>query len=221
MRGNAFLRKITFEELAHCIDIAFRETVERVVKDELETFVTMDKSSCCSQNHVLNRVPKPYQRIEGTIMITFFDTGRRRLGILTLTIACLLMAGWIRSLAIGEIFRVSSSHRTYHMLFSYEGWIGWIVFHDPDVITPEAYRPFYSRASSRSESPFAWVCLHWDSKRNQFQEISGAHNPYLIVPYWFVVAPLTLLSAWLLLATPRSFIKPQPNTEIGSRQLQR
>lgn len=133
----------------------------------------------------------------------YFKPLRRKFGLLTLVMACVLMAGWLRSQGVGEELRISSSDRTYHLLFSSPGWLGWIVFHDPEGITPAVFRPFYGRRLQNDNSPFAMVCVHWDQNKNQFSESFDAPNPHLIMPYSSVVVPLTLISLWLLLAKPR------------------
>jgi hypothetical protein len=103
-------------------------------------------------------------------MSEFFDGWRRKLGTVTLMMACVLMTGWLRgrfgcddnaSIFVGESTYVGV------VLCPYE-----ILFH----------------------------------KFKQFPESNMAptrETVLLIVPYWSVVNPLTLLSAYLLLSKPR------------------
>jgi len=93
---------------------------------------------------------------------------RRKLGVLTLIVACCLMALWIRSFDTQtrseDVFIFGASHYSCWSLQSEYGYI--------NLVSPKEFRV---------EGPIVRQA-----------------------PYWSVVIPLTLCSAYLLLSKPRS-----------------
>ncbi|MEK6262669.1 MAG: hypothetical protein AABP62_29075 [Planctomycetota bacterium] len=84
----------------------------------------------------------------------FFKGWRRKAGLVTLVMACVLGVGWMRSMVIRDAFRI------------------------PNQITIDSV-----------EGQF-WVGLPGD--------LLGESYHFRIIPYWWAVLPLTLLSAWLI-----------------------
>ena len=116
-------------------------------------------------------------------MGTYFQLRRRKFGIVTLMLACLLVDEWIRSTTAPALL-------DFHVLYDFP--IG--------TCQIEAAR------SDNHSLEFL---------TNQFLPTSGWHEPadelhgsyelmtVLTIPYWKIVVPLTLVSAWLLLSKPR------------------
>jgi hypothetical protein len=106
-------------------------------------------------------------------MREFFKGWRRKTGVVTLMLACVFMACWVRSQTTYDVLSVCDCS-----VLSYSG---------------DFCFDYYARPNSH---PTKWE--------------SGAISrdmEFVGVPYSFVVLPLTLLSAYLLLSKPR---KPVP-----------
>ncbi len=101
----------------------------------------------------------------------FFKGRKRKVGVVTLVMACLFMGGWVRSYSNCDSIRVSYNR----CLASYEGVISMNQIH---------FSP----------------CTYWSFS------------------YLYIVLPLTLLSAYLLLSKPRKSTQTKtapPNQDEG------
>jgi hypothetical protein len=111
-------------------------------------------------------------------MLEFFKPWRRKLGCITLVMACAFMAGWVRGqLVVTQLFSVratSDDFAFYQSALTRNGLI------------------FCKRIGSNHVVDYEW---------------------YHTIPYWSVVLPLTILSAYLLLSKPRP---PKPATLVES-----
>ena len=126
----------------------------------------------------------------------FFKGWRRKAGLVTLAMACLLAVGWMRSYVVED--RLAFTNGDFrHAISSFQGNVGWDHWlNSPPVDgfgwssgwrnlnAPISPRPTYYRAPP-------------GSPLGQLQFESRA------VPYWPFVVPLTPLSAWLILGKPR------------------
>ena len=107
-------------------------------------------------------------------MRLFFNSTRQRLGIVVLALACLFTTGWIRSLVNTDSIGIPIGG-IYLVIESCGGQIGW-----QDLSQFSYYRP-----------------IGWSSVPNTFGQWGALE--FVTFPYWYVVVPLVLLSAWLLL----------------------
>ncbi len=114
----------------------------------------------------------------------FFKGWRRKAGLVTLAMACVLMVGWMRSYLIIDAVSLGAVKQG-QSLMSKGGRLGltdqW--FYDKDQL----YWKSFTIAQARIMFP-----IH-----------GGPDIRFWVVPYWSLVLPLTLLSAWLILAKPR------------------
>ncbi|MDB5343655.1 MAG: hypothetical protein JWP89_2032 [Schlesneria sp.] len=142
-------------------------------------------------------------------MHTFFHGWRRKAGVVTLLMACVLVAMWVRS------------------------------FHQRDAVIARLSAPLYELESfcggilvGRTAPSPVPIHLHWWSfpiyegdkwdqdwflqdftvdrqssgfryRRGTLNVAGETHFWLLIVPYWSLILPLTLLSAYLILWKPR------------------
>ena len=150
-------------------------------------------------------------------MSTYFHGWRRKIGVVSLFLACVYMAGWVRSLTDEDCFcRVQRLGNTE--LISADGSIGWrqVVLLYSNTSTSMGHPANgYSRRKSRPIQLFPIVSAYhkWDSDLDfrfaGFAFVSALatwndiRSSIWIIPYWSIVLPLTLLSAWLLLSPPR------------------
>jgi hypothetical protein len=157
--------------------------------------------------------------LSGTPMHTFFLDWRRKAGVVTLVMACLLFIGWGRSHLRLDVLQFSH-HRQGDQFWSFRGSLGlrrWVGTElDPTV------RLYESVAAKDADnlveqhgSPFVDVAVtwRWESTGFYFGEgthVRGLHSPMIIgaIPYWFPILTLTLLSASLILWKPRKRSPP-------------
>lgn len=140
-------------------------------------------------------------------MREFCKPWRRKLGSLGLLMACLFMAGWVRSFNRGDCvsfyfgstttkYLISGSQslswesgedRVAHRLISFPKLSGYAIVPLGDA--PDEY------------TKWLWRGLGFGIGKIAFA--SGDNFSFWRVPYWSTVAPLTLLSACLLLSKPK------------------
>lgn len=138
----------------------------------------------------------------------YFKPLRRKLGVLTLFMACVFAAGWIRSISCWNVIDLSMLHRSceWNSSFGSIQWAGWDA---EECVT----WPVVSFGSGQ--------LVPLDPDRAQVLEMlvaadcvidnGGMNRIDWIIPYWSIVVPLTLLSGWLLLSKPRQQRPPVPS----------
>ena len=144
----------------------------------------------------------------------YFKPLRRKIGVLTLGLACVAAAGWVRSQTVTDRLSFKVNNRTWHTLFSCIEGVGWQrdryeadLQSDPDVFDLLEWQSDEDTNRYNME-PYAslkyWPIFRFDISR------PNPDMKSVYVRYSVVVIPLTLLSAWLLLSKSRS--KPQPTS---------
>ena len=145
-------------------------------------------------------------------MPEFFRGRRRKIGVATHLVTLLLAGLWVRSLSVGD-FLVTSSDQ----FLSSRGSLFW---EHSSVRQPSTSRSLFPKLSYASGNlnhiTDTYVDPGWnDNRRWRYMGFaygrvttSSAVFPtyissYRIVPYWSIVIPLTILSAYLLLTRPR------------------
>lgn len=138
-------------------------------------------------------------------MRAYFKPLRRKLGVVTLVAACLMSIGWARSLVVGDAFQFTAGRGgAFHQFASEFGAVQWSCWRINRYLNPEwatwpiAADPF-GNAIDRDDN---WS-IHYGSPGKLAS---------LTIPYWMIVVPLTLLSAWLLLSKSRR-LEPKPISE--------
>lgn len=129
----------------------------------------------------------------------FFKPWRRRIGVVTLVLACVLMAGWVRSQSMADDIYFTAGDRRNHLRSAYGQffWGGW----------PAEGRQSFHRSSDRIADLEA-EDFNWGS--SWFRETPPNCSIHWATPYSYVTPFLTLLSAYLLLSKPRPATKPEP-----------
>ena len=152
-------------------------------------------------------------------MREFFRGWRRKVGVVTLLMACVFMSGWVRSRAISDNLRfiyansrikiwsssgyLESTHRSQpEALFS--SWSHRLEFRRNYF--PEIHRPLgIISANDR------WECCGFFAGATQIYFLDPMIPALLLngvaMRYWSIVIPLTLISPWLLLRKPRKSIQ--------------
>ena len=148
-------------------------------------------------------------------MNTFFHGWRRKAGVITLVMACVLCCGWMRSRSKLDTVSIPILNR-FHLLASARGELGWL---SVDGLGDEVWQ---WKSEETTEVPVPPWCAEMTltdvMERLQLGlEVDGimrgeknGRKPRLWrISYLPVVLALTLLSASLILWKPRK--KPSPN----------
>lgn len=163
-------------------------------------------------------------------MWSHFKPLRTKFGVVTLVLSCLFLAGWVRGRWFVDRIQFWSDDRTQYCYFSCPIGLG-----SQRIEITEG--PKSRRVGIRSLSMDYFLVEHIESffvfkLKDEFQWEwagfrSGEYKSYTvppapahveeiqiwIVPYWSIVMPLTLLSAWLVLSRPRTC---RPNSAAGT-----
>jgi hypothetical protein len=129
----------------------------------------------------------------------FFKGWRRQLGLRTLVVACVFMAGWVRSLTTTDQLIGKEFFGQLHSFGSQSGAFYWIRLKPclpPVPATPPI--PDLDRHSLARKLGFLDIEIRQNSGGMTMLAGNG-----IGVPYWIITIPLTILSAFLLLSKPR------------------
>jgi hypothetical protein len=160
-------------------------------------------------------------------MPTYFKPLRRKIGIVTLALACVFAAGWARSQGYDDELDFWTGPHQTHSLNSSPTGICWMKRSNlpPDVPMTTgrcglvAFQSWHVGPGPFSDvpDPFRWSTPQWQFSAMGFHFAESTINPpdygnlrIWIIPYWSIVIPMTLLSAWLLLSKVR---KPEKQLE--------
>ena len=152
----------------------------------------------------------------------FFKSWRRKAGCVTLVMACLFMAGWVRSKLKYDLIVLPCGNSSYRVALMFgrfrflratpsalpPSWVSKDVSH---ISYQEAEEWFVDMDGERMEWKNMTVEWQWSWGMFSFGAGTRLHERVELYtfPYWSVVIPLTLLSAYLILWKPRKR-DPQP-----------
>ena len=113
----------------------------------------------------------------------YFKPWRRKIGVVTLVMACVFAGAWVRSILVHDVIRIGPGN-VECIIVSHAGifsiWVG-----------PDSPKP---TSSWKIFGPIV---------------TAPATHPGIPLPYSIIVIPLTLLSAYLLFSKQRkSYVKP-------------
>lgn len=147
-------------------------------------------------------------RLLGSHSMYYLKPLRRNLGVATLVTGCVFAAGWVRTTTVSDQIVVLYGASSVLYLNSDNRTIGWewrrlVINSDWFPIRTE-WISATAENPSNSVDPFDghtdWLIDIWG-----FYIGAGLDRQIIVeVPYWSIVIPLTLLSAWLLLSKPRA-----------------
>lgn len=156
------------------------------------------------------------------LMGMFFHGWRRKTGLVTLVMACVCMGGWLRSFSFMDQLRIPDHRRQQiHVFHSLNGALRWIRIEqgaEPDDVLFTPNWMVVSRktkpqafASDNRFIPETNCRFHWagfgaaDLSSNA---PAGSFPTIVWFPYWSIIMPLTMISAWLLLISKPTHRKP-------------
>jgi hypothetical protein len=173
-------------------------------------------------------------------MHTLFDGWRRKTGCVTLLLACAIYGAWIRSSTVTDSVNCYSWWKVMQSLVSSDGSLSWERRDTTAVRNREV--PFWKRGPAgrkrraqrglpqlafiRSESIVARgklnrrldapdIIWHWRWHGFGSGTWPAHHTTLWVIPYWSIVLPLTLLSAYLILWKPRKRADSEKETDPG------
>ena len=141
----------------------------------------------------------------------FFRGWRRKIGVVTLVMACVFMGGWVRSTIIGDFICIPFGNYISEEIGSVDETISWSHYSTAFPIswrTGDTKRPWDGGGRINDLSG---ICLTDSPKLGvgwgtaevlSGQTMKPVKVTFILVPYWFITIPLTLLSLWLLLVKP-------------------
>jgi hypothetical protein len=136
-------------------------------------------------------------------MLTFFCGWKRKVGVVTLVMVCVLALGWLRSFDISD--QLNSSLMPNEVFQSACGGVRWYsdarsIFPNPSLASTWSVSTSEWRPLSEAGEP---VCIgfHFD----QYEDGSISIG----IPYWSLVIPMTAVSAYLLLSKPTTPKQPE------------
>lgn len=147
----------------------------------------------------------------------YFKLWRRKVGVVTLLLACLFMVGWVRGLSIVDHVCLESSAKSKQMVSLMSASHG-IALRKYEAIQSWGWFSFSSGwgtipVTSTNGDPFGLITSLNEPRRGWRSQYFGFdfgvlnddnfRNSFLIIPYWFIVIPLTAISAYLLLSKSR------------------
>lgn len=149
-------------------------------------------------------------------------TGRKRkAGVVTLTVACILAVAWIRSRSHLDLLVVNLPIAQFILISSAEG----IVFsplglrilfqHERTIVSAGASQVVkVTQVLSATASAPLLIYSREASGRVLFDLPLGTRRPSHPVHHAWVVGPLTVISAWLLLTTSR---RKKPDSHVADK----
>jgi hypothetical protein len=128
-------------------------------------------------------------RSESPTMHTFFHGWRRKAGVATLGLACVVMGMWIRSRFIADSFAHSIAYVDYYAA-SKEGRFSFAYLDTGQDGLPDG-------------PTWVWIAAPIEPKNRGAMPVTFVFDTVCVVPCWAIVIPLTLLAAYLILWKPR------------------
>ena len=139
----------------------------------------------------------------------FFAGWRKKIGVVTLLIACLFMAGWVRSLLVDDIVIIPCGQFLTITTISNDRVFG-VQYHRRIEPQNRSSIPSWRRFidSTKIKRLIADRDIKWHRSFCGFrlgESVSAGPGQLVLclIPYWFIVIPLTSISAFLFLAKPR------------------
>ena len=145
----------------------------------------------------------------------FFKGWRRKAGLVTLAMALLLTVAWMRSYGVRDEISIPG-HQYGQSIESFGGGVCWQRWSnssgplDDLSIELKSYKDVPTASYPWEDLEVEWrrdwagfrfgaATFTWKLSNQTFSD----RMELWTVPYWSLVLPLTLLSAWLILAKPR------------------
>jgi hypothetical protein len=145
----------------------------------------------------------------------FFKPWRRKIGAVSLVMACVFSVGLVRSFYISDVMEYFPGESSMIRLISWRGNVScsYLIGKPPSKFV-KRFLFFAYENPYPFETEFEGCQWDWRVGHMGVATCSDTTSDSIAVvsPYWSIVFPLTLLSAYLLLTKPRT-AKPKTNVE--------
>ena len=152
----------------------------------------------------------------------FFNGWRRKTGLVTLAMACVFAAGWMRSHIADEMvyFQISPEGTIFE---SVDGSLFWAKCKPGSFPDPVGFWQLEATSDPNCYYVLEDGDVKWHLRLLGFGvgESSKTMQPqgrrtysFWCVPYWSIVLPMTLLSAWLIIMKPKKTKEPPDSATI-------
>jgi hypothetical protein len=151
----------------------------------------------------------------------YFKPWRRKVGVVTLVAACVIMGAWVRSIGKSEQLHWWTKDASHEMVSTW-GHLIWMSNFPSDPSTRTLPRWLSSPIPNKQihayvpGAGFTWGGGTIGVGEFELRGSAGLYKRYtIVIPYWSIAIPLTMLSAWLLLATSHRAAK-QSSVIVGA-----
>lgn len=140
-------------------------------------------------------------------MCYYFQCWRRKSGLVLLAVALLFTVVWMRSYVVEDRLLIRNSP-SLNTVVSSSGVLSWdrmtpFPFHQPiDWQSIDASDLEHSGLWSRWSFEWRWTMLGFEFGKVKWPFDKPVWVEVWVIPYWSLVLPLTLLSAYLILSKP-------------------
>lgn len=156
----------------------------------------------------------------------YFKPLRRKIGVFTLLVACVVSVGWMRSLArrdsisFGPMLVTSNAGAMTVLRKNFRNArpsnAPTPLFQWSSYVADARQNPLIGRKFEKPDDYWTAYAVDWQTNGAGFHFGMGRKNSWpdhwrvylTVVPYYSIVIPLTLFSAWLLLSKPQPKSRP-------------
>lgn len=128
---------------------------------------------------------------------------RRKVGVVTLLMACVFTGGWVKSRSLTDIVTFNFGTRSSELFYSFDSSLVWLHFQEKE--TARATTPEWDTVSKSRYSFFEDPDCDWNLRGAGFGfgSCSRKSARIVITPYGAIAVPLAVISAYLIFWKPR------------------
>jgi hypothetical protein len=148
----------------------------------------------------------------------FFRGWRRKVGVVTLVMACVFMVGWARNYFIRDSVNIPTGNSSsIEFISGYQCLnlvVMWSSIPDNEMASFRIYHQKEEEEIGFHAGKFLFAGDNSPFRPAWFSFSNEVRTTSLMIfslPYWSITIPLTLLSCWLLLSKPR---QPQSKASV-------
>ena len=134
-------------------------------------------------------------------MSTFFRGWRRKLGCITLVMAVSLFGAWVRSHVMADVINVPTSNALYRLILA-QGYLICDYWADGNTVVVDIRFDSYELSVHDPISYFDEYGHFVACRSVVFGSDENGRIRFLCTSCWWIIAPLTLVSAYLILWKP-------------------
>ncbi len=147
-------------------------------------------------------------------MLDFFHGWRRKVGVVTLVMALAFAGAWLRGHRVKDVYSTGGPRTVYETWSSSREGISWLrlTLQQPITSSTSGWRTYIVGTTGNSIEGFIrnqkqtvdwrWKWLGFDSGESHASKPISIQMTFFTIPYWSLVLPLTLISAYLILWKP-------------------